>query len=70
VKPDADPESDEQLREELEEACENVRRQIDLMQRSKYSKAGETGGDAVIARLRSTLAGLEEALADLGPDDA
>jgi hypothetical protein len=59
-------ESTAELRRELEEARENVRRQIDLLNRSKYSRGGGFGGDHLaLKRLNDTLAQLEEALSDL-----
>jgi hypothetical protein len=64
-------ESDEDVRRELEDARANVLTQIDVLNRSRYARAGGYGGDNLaLAALNKTLAELEEALADLGPDDA
>jgi hypothetical protein len=55
---------DDKLRAELKAACENVRRQIDLLQRSQRSVFGG-GGDRIARRaLQDELAQLEEALAN------
>jgi hypothetical protein len=60
------------LREQLVEACENVRHQIDVQANTPTYKAGPgiSGGTLAIRELQSELAQLEEALANLGPDDA
>lgn len=66
-----DGETDEELRQELRVACENVRNQIDLQGRSQYSQGGGHGGDTMVLQmLKDELAQLEEALANLGPGDA
>jgi hypothetical protein len=57
---------DRELRAELEAACEAVRRQIDLQQRSMRSIYGGGGDRRVLRELRETLAQLEEGLANLG----
>jgi hypothetical protein len=56
---------DRELRAELEAACEKVRRQIELHQRSMRAMQGGAGDRRVMRELRSTLGQLEEALADL-----
>jgi hypothetical protein len=62
-------ESTAEFPRELEDACENVRRQIDILDRSKYSRGGGFGGDHLaLKQLNDTLARLEEALSDLKGD--
>jgi hypothetical protein len=60
------------LREQLTEACENVRRQIEVQSGAQhYLGAGMPNGGAVaLAELQDELDRLEEALANLGPDNA
>ena len=62
------------LREQLTEAITNVRRQIDVQRRSYGALdvvvVGPTGGEEAIRELEAELAQLEEALAELGPEDA
>ena len=61
---------DDDLRAELEAACANVRRQIELQQRSQRTIYGNRG-DAIARRaLQDELDQLEDALTDLGPRDA
>jgi hypothetical protein len=62
------------LREQLTEAITNVRRQIDVQQRSHgaldVAIVGPTGREEVIRGLEAELIQLEQALADLGPEHA
>ena len=62
------------LREQLTEAITNVRRQIDVQQRSygalDVAIAGLTGREEAIRELEEELVQLEQALADLGPEHA
>jgi hypothetical protein len=58
---------DDTLRAELEAACQNVRRQLDLQQRSQRSVVGGRGDRIVRQALQDELDQLEEALATLGP---
>jgi hypothetical protein len=52
---------------ELKEACENVRNQIDVLKRSRYSRTPDYGGDDLaLAMLNDTLEQLEQALANVG----
>jgi hypothetical protein len=60
---------DDQLRAELEAACANVRRQIDLQQRSQRSFFGGPGDQIARQALEDELDQLEECLANLGPPD-
>ena len=57
---------DEDLRAELESACESVRRQMDLQQRSQRTVFGGRGDAMARRALRDRLDQLEEALANLG----
>ena len=64
-------ETDDELRRELEEASENVRAQIDALGRSMYSQGGGYDGDRLaLQRLNETLSQLEEALSNLGAENA
>jgi hypothetical protein len=62
------------LREQLAEAITNVRRQIDVQQRSygalDVAIVGPTGREEVMRELEAELVQLEQALADLGPEPA
>jgi len=61
---------DDELRAELEAACEAVRRQLELLQRAQRSVWG--GGGDVLARraLEDRLRELRDALGVLGPRDS
>jgi len=61
---------DDQLRAELDAACKNIRRQIDLQQRSQRSVFGGRGDAMARKALQDRLAELEDALASLGSRDA
>ena len=65
-------ESKAELRQELTEAVARVRQQMDVQRRSvSYLGVGMPDGGAVAtAQLEAELAQLEDALADLGSDDA
>jgi hypothetical protein len=55
------------LRQQLTDAIANVRGQIDLQQRSRWTVIGSTGGDTIaLQALQDELAQLEQALANLG----
>ena len=60
------------LRKQLTEACENVRRQINIQSTTASWDAGPglSGGTLAIRELQNELSQLEEALAHLGPDSA
>jgi hypothetical protein len=66
-------ESRRQLRAELEDAIAKVRLQIGVDQTSRAYVGNQigtqSGQDVAIATLQNTLAELQDALADLGPED-
>ena len=70
--PDADsPETDRDLRAQLVDACEKVRRQIEAQNRVRYSRGGGHGGDDLaVEMLQSELDRLEAALAELDHPDS
>jgi hypothetical protein len=61
---------DDALRAELEAACADVRRQIELLQRSQRSVSGGRGDALARKALRDSLRQLEDALDSLGPREA
>lgn len=69
-------ESEKPLRQQLVEACENVRRQIEIQQQTVPDPDGFRGGFAItgeeiaIRELEAELAQLEEALAALDSDNS
>jgi hypothetical protein len=60
---------DDELRAELEAACESVRRQMELQQRSQRTMFGGRGDAMARRALQDRLDQLEEALAKLGSWD-
>lgn len=65
--------SEKSLRKELLEARANVQRQIEILQGvSEYERSGAPWMQAPrqVTELRATLKEIEDALADLGEDDA
>ena len=68
-------ESEKPFRRQLVEACDNVRRQIEVMETApSYDAIGSgnptSGRQTALRDLRAELEQLEEALANLGLDDA
>jgi hypothetical protein len=60
---------DDDLRAELKAACESVRRQMELQQRSQRSMFGGRGDAMARKALQDRLHQLEQALADIGSRD-
>ena len=63
------PESQASLRQQLDEACANVRRQIAVQQASSFNLVGPSGDALAIRELKAELAQLEEALSSPGPEN-
>jgi len=62
--------SEGELRAQLVEACEKVRRQIEIQDSVRYSRGGGYGGDDLaVQMLRNQLEQLEASLADLEQPD-
>jgi len=63
---------EKRLREQLTEAIAKVRQQIDVQSSSTNVKAAgiDHRREIAVAELEAELAQLEEALANMGPDDA
>ena len=59
----------DELRAELEAACESIRRQMDLQQRSQRTVHGGRGDAMARKALQDRLDQLEEALANLGSQE-
>jgi hypothetical protein len=63
------PAEDDDLRAELQAACESVRRQMELQQRSQRTMFGGRGDAMARKALQDRLAELEDALANLEARD-
>ena len=60
--------SEKPLRDQLDEAIDKVRRELEILE-SPSSIGGGADSRSVVAALQSELRELEEARAGLGPDD-